>query len=146
MSGYFDALTCAAVAKLDMLNNHTVTIKSLTDAVAQLTATNKRLVDELAGALAACVKPPPGLATPTTPSPAAPNSGHVLNSAGVACPAVLQPWRKWYFINKQSCKTCGKSTTHVPANYFELLENAEQKKRVEASKARYKAKKEMGTN
>lgn len=34
MSGSFDALACAAVAKSDMLDKHTTTIKSLTDAVA----------------------------------------------------------------------------------------------------------------
>ena len=146
MSGSFDALACAAVAKSDMLDNHTTTIKSLTDAVAQLTATNKKLVDQLTLALATCVKPPPGLANPLPPSPAVTTSGHVLNSAGVACPAGLQHWGKWYFVNKQDCKTCGKSTTHVPSNCLELPENAEQKRRVEASKARLKAKKETGTS
>ena len=146
MSGSFEALACAAVAKSDMLDNHTTTINSLTNTVGQLTATNKRLVDELAVALAMCVKPPPGLTTPTLPAPAASTSGHVLNSAGIACPAVLKHWGKWYFVNTQDCKTCGKSTTHVPANCLELPENAEQKKKVEASNARYKARKEKGTN
>ena len=95
MSGSFDALACAAVAKSDMLDNHTTTIKSLTDAVSQLTATNKRLVDQLALALATCAKPLPGLANPLSPSPAVTTSGHVLNSAGVSCPAVLQHCGKW---------------------------------------------------
>ena len=44
--------------------------------------------------------------------------------------------KRWYFVTKQDCKTCGKSTTHVPENCLELPQNAEAKKRKEDWMAR----------
>ena len=64
MSRLFDALACAVVLKSEMLDSYTVIIKSLTDTMAELTATNKKLVDQLAATLATCIKPPPGLINP----------------------------------------------------------------------------------
>ena len=91
MGRSFDALICAAVVKSEIIDSHTATIKSLIDTVTELTATNKKLVDQLSGALVTCVKPPPGLTNPPPPSPAATNSGHILNSVGIAYHAKLEP-------------------------------------------------------
>ena len=132
MSGSFEALACAAVAKSDMLDQHTATILALTTTVTELTASNKKLVEQLALALATCVKPPPGMSAipPPTPSPAV--TGHALNTAGIACPTTFNPKvKRWYFVTNQDCKTCGKSTTHLPENCLELPQNAEAKKRKE---------------
>jgi hypothetical protein len=137
MSGSFDALACAAVAKSDMLDHHIATIASLTVTVADLTATNKKLVDQLSAALATCVKPPPGItASPTPTTTATPSTTcHMVNTAGITCPAKIKLWGRCYFINKQMCSTCVKSTTHVQNNCLELPHNAERKKKVEAQKA-----------
>jgi hypothetical protein len=132
MSGSFDALACAAVAKSDMLDKHTATIIALTTTVTELTATNKKLVDQLAVALASCARLPPGMGAIPAPTPAPPApteiTGHTLNSAGIACPATFNPRAKrWYFVTPQECKTCGKKTSHTPENCLELPQNAERK-------------------
>ena len=92
MSRSFDALACTAVTKSEMLDNHTTTTttKSLPDIVTELTATNKKLVNQLVAALVTCVKPPPGLTNPTPSSPLATTSGHILTSADGTCPAKLE--------------------------------------------------------
>jgi hypothetical protein len=135
MSGSFDALACAAVAKSDMLDKHTATIIALTTTVTELTATNKKLVDQLAVALASCARLPPGMGAIPAPTPAPPApteiTGHTLNSAGVACPATFNPKvKRWYFVTTQECKTCGKKTSHTPENCLELPQNAERKARM----------------
>ena len=51
MSGPFNALANATIAKAETLDTNASAIKSLTESVAKLTATNKRLVAQLAEAL-----------------------------------------------------------------------------------------------
>jgi hypothetical protein len=143
VNGSFGALACAAVSKLDMLDKYTATIIALTAMVTELTASNKKLVEQLALALATCVKPPPGMSAiqPPTHTPSPTTTGHALNTAGVACPTTFNPSvKRWYFVTKQDCKTCGKSTTHLPENCLELPQNAEAKKRKEDWMARRAAK------
>ena len=128
----FNALACAAVEKSDMLNTHTATILARTNTVTELTASNKKLVEQLALALATCVKPPPGMSATPPPTPSPTTTGHTLNTAGIVCPTTFNPQvKRWYFLTKQDCKMCSKSTTHLPANCLELPLNAEAKKRKE---------------
>ena len=121
MSGPFEALACAAVAKSDMLDQHTATILALTTTVTELTASNKKLVEQLALALATCVKPPPGMSVIPPPILSPTTTGHALNTAGIACPTTLNPQvKRWYFVTKQDCKMCGKSATYLPEKCLEL--------------------------
>ena len=134
MSGSFSALANAAIAKADTLDHHATTIASLTVTVAELTATNKRLVEALAIKLNAA-KPPPGIPAPaTTPATTTlPQTTHILNTAGVACPVTLQKSGRYHFVTGQHCKTCNKANArHVPSDCLELPEHAGRKALVEA--------------
>ena len=95
MSGSFEALASATVAKAETIDHNAVAIASLTKLAAELTATNKRLVDQLAEALTHTVRgpnrPPPGIPAPSTVSSTTlPQTTHIRNTAGVAYPAVLK--------------------------------------------------------
>ena len=147
LEGSFEALASAAVAKSTTIDSHTATIASLTKSVAQLTIANKTLTDQLAAALALCgkpgasppVKPPPPPGFPSTPI----DTIHILNTAGIACPARKAKDGTWHFVAGQHCGTCNKSgVTHIPADCFALPANAEKKekywKEVDARKKRNK--------
>ena len=103
--------------------------------MAELTATNKRLVTQLAEALSNTVRgpnsPPPIIPASSTTSAAAamlPQTTHVLNIAGVACPAKLQPSGRYHFVTGQHCSTCGKKEArHVPSDCLKLPANAGRK-------------------
>ena len=120
MSGSFDALASAAVAKSETLDNNATTIASLTKSLAQVIETNKQLSAQLKSALALCspaskpgkVAPPPGF--PSEPL----QTLHILNTAGVACPARLSKKNdKWYFVEKQHCNICDRDDQfHIPAD------------------------------
>ena len=154
MSSSFDALASAAVAKAETIDSNAASIAQLTKAIYELTETNKKLVNQLAGALKnpqaptitpTTQAPPPGYTpiAPTAPvsAPAA-QTGHVLNTAGVACPAKLQPTGRWHFVTPQSCSHCGKKKViHVPQDCLALPQNAERKRIYEAKTAREKAEK-----
>ena len=128
MSGIFEAPACAAVAKSDMLNKHTATILALTNTVTELTASNKKPIEQLALALTTCVKPPLGMSTIPPPTPSPITTGHALNTAGIAYPTMFNPQvKRWYFVTKQDYKTCSKSTTHIPENCLELPQNVKAK-------------------
>ena len=133
MSGSFEALTSAAVVKDETIDHNAATIVSLTKSVAELTATNKRLVTQLAEALSNTVRgpnrPPPGIPTPSTASATTSSqTTHIVNTAGVACPAVLQPSGRHHFVTGQHCKTCGRQAVkHVPSDCLELPANAGRK-------------------
>ena len=68
MSGSFDALASAAVAKAATIDNHAATIAALSKANAELVETNKRLVAQLTAAKLPFS--PPGFPSnvPTAPS------------------------------------------------------------------------------
>ena len=129
MSGSFDALASAAVAKAATIDSHAATIAALSKANAELVETNKRLVAQLTAAKLPFSPPgfPPNI--PTTPSSTTGISrgvhedlptvetGHKTNTAGVSCPAVKKSNNKWYFVAPQACSTCGKpAVLHVPEN------------------------------
>ena len=102
----------------------------LTTSMTELTATNKKLVAQLAEALTNTVRgqnrSPPGFPAPST-APSA-QTTHILNTAGVACPAKLQPSGRYHFVAGQHCKTCGKQgIRHVPSDCLELPANAGRK-------------------
>ena len=133
MKGSFEALANAAVAKAETIDHNAAAIASLTNTVAELTATNKRLVAQLADALASTVRgpnrPPPGIpALSTMSATTSPQTTHIVNTAGVACPAVLQPSGRYHFVTAQHCKTCGRQAVkHVPSDCLELPANAGRK-------------------
>ena len=134
MSGSFNALANAAIAKSETLDHNAATIASLTASVAALTTTNKTLADQLAEALARSARGsntrPPGFPAPTSTPTAAtlPKTAHILNTSGVACPAVLQQSSRYHFVTGQHCKNCGKpSVKHEPKDCLELPENAGRK-------------------
>ena len=144
MSESFDALASAAVAKATTIDNHADSIAKLTAAVAELTATNKRLVDQLTAALAKSpptyTAPPPGIPAITpAPAPAAQTS-HMVNTSGVACPVVLQRSGRYHFVTGQYCSHCKRTgVRHLPQDCLELPQNAKRKAYVEEMKARDKA-------
>ena len=74
MSGPFNILANIAVTKADTLDANAAAIASLTASVADLTATNKRLVVQLAEASTHTVRgpnrPPSGILAPSTASSA----------------------------------------------------------------------------
>ena len=133
MSSSLNTLANAAVTKTETLDHNAATIASLTTSVAELTATNKRLVVQLAEALIRTVcgpnAPPPGIPAPSlSSSTTLPQTMHTVNTAGVACPAMLQPSGRYHFVMGQHCKTCDKQEAkHVPSNYLELPANAGRK-------------------
>ena len=140
MSDSFGALASAAVAKAETLDHKAAAITLLTKSVAELTATNKRLVAQLAEALTNTMRhqnrPPPGIPAPFTASSAPlPRTTHTVNVAGVACPAVLQPSGRYHFVAGQHGKTCGKKEArHVPSDCLELPANAGRKAIVTSSR------------
>merc|ERR1711923_481888 len=121
MRNFFGALAQAAVAKAETIDAHAATIASLTKTVAELTATNKQLVKALAAAKAAptgAVKPPPGFAADAN------LTGHAQNSLGETCPTKKwKPDGRWQFVNRQYCKTCNNTVSHLPADCQELPGN-----------------------
>ena len=133
MSGSFQALASAAVAKAETIDHNASTIASLTQTVAELTSTNKRLVAQLAEALSKTVRgpnrPPPGIPAPTSSAATTlPKTTHILNTAGVACPAKLQQSGRYHFTTGQYCSICGKKgARHVPGDCLELPANAGRK-------------------
>ena len=101
MSGSFDALASAAVAKAATIDANAATIASLTKSIAQLTAANQSLTAQLAAATT----------KQTTP---APETSMHMNTAGVACPAIKRKG-KWYFLTPQACSKCGRNAVkHAP--------------------------------
>ena len=152
MSGSFNALACAAVAKSETIDSHAASIAQLTKAIYELTETNKKLVNQLSGAprnpsvpatIPGYQAPPPGY-TPIAPvsAPAAQTS-HMVNTAGVACPAKLQPSGRWHFVTAQPCNHCGKKAVmHMPQDCLTLPQNAERKRIYDAKNERDKAAKQ----
>ena len=122
MSGPFNALANAAVAKTETLDANAAAIASLTKTVAELTDTNKRLVAQLAEALNNTVRgpnrPPSGITAPSSAALASststlttlPQTTHIVNTAGVACHVTLQSTRRYHFVMGQHCKTCGRQS------------------------------------
>ena len=144
MSESFDTLANAAVAKATTINNHANSIAQLTAAVAELTATNKKLVEQLTAALAkggpVYTAPPPGILA-ITPAPApATQTSHMVNTSGVACPVVLQRSGRYHFVTGQYCSHCRRhGVKHMPQDCLELPQNAERKAQVGEINARQKA-------
>lgn len=136
LNGSFNALASAAVAKSETIDSNAASIASLTNAIAQLTTTNKNLTDQLAAALALCARPTANAPAPTIPTAVTPPPGfpvetpktlHIINTAGVACPAVLQRGN-WTFVAGQHCSTCKMDNMkHIPAACFARPENAHKK-------------------
>ena len=130
MSGSFNALASAAVAKAATIDNHAATIAALSKANVELVETNKRLVAQLTAAKLPFS--PPGFqpvipAAPSNPAGtgkgvsyenlATVDTGHKNNTAGVSCPAVKKSNNKWYFVAPQACSICGKpAILHIPEN------------------------------
>ena len=115
MSGSFDALASAAVAKTATINNHAATIAALSKANTKLVETNKCLVAQLTAAKLPFSQPgfPSDVPAATsnlagTRRPgmhenlATVNTGHKNNTAGMACPAVKKSNNKWYFVAPQA--------------------------------------------
>ena len=103
MSGSFDALVSAAVAKAETIDANAATIASLTKSIAQLTAANQSLTAQLAAASAK----QPALVPETA-------GARRTNTAGVSCPAIKRKG-KWYFLTPQACSKCGRNAVkHVP--------------------------------
>ena len=136
MSGSFDALASAAVAKAATIDNNAATIAALSKANAVLAETNKHLVAQLTTAKLPFSPPgfPPNV--PAAPSNPAGNwrgthenlttvdTGHKNNTAGVSCPAVKKSNNKWYFMAPQACSTCGKpAMLHIPENCKGPIQN-----------------------
>ena len=130
ISGSFDALATAAVAKAATMGSNTATIAAISKANAELVETNKHLVAQLTAAKLPFS--PPGFqpvipAAPSNPAGtgkgvsyenlATVDTGHKNNTAGVSCPAVKKSNNKWYFVAPQACSTCGKpAILHIPEN------------------------------
>ena len=140
MSGSFDALASAAIAKAETLDNNAATIASLTKTIAELTATNKALVNQLAAARTTATPSAPALPKNTQHhrilgviSP----TGNRTNTAGVSCAAVIrQDNGKCYFLSPQPCNICGKEAVlHIPENCPKAEHNLAWKKEKEATAA-----------
>ena len=136
MRDSFSALAASAVAKSDMLDTHAATIASLTNTIAELTATNKKLVAALAAAKQSGrnTNPPPGFAAD------AELTGHSLNSLGESCPT--KKWRPdslWQFLNQQFCKACNNMVKHIPADCPELPGNEKIKEEMVRARAKRRA-------
>ena len=144
MSESFDALANAAVAKATTIDSHANSIAQLTKAVAELTATNKNLVEQLTAALAkrphTYTAPPPGIPA-ITPAPApVTQTSHMVNTSGVACPVVLTRSGRYHFVTGQYCNHCRRTgVRHLPQDCLELPQNAERKVKVGEINAREKA-------
>ena len=160
MSGSFNALASAAMAKAETIDSHASTITALTKANAELVETNKQLV----AALTAAKLPlwPPGFppAIPAAPTNATGNArsklthvelptvetGHKTNTAGVSCPAVKKSNNKWYFVAPQACNICGKAAIlHVPENCREAPHNKTLRKAIGEARAQAQAAVAAGT-
>ena len=139
MRDSFSALAASAVAKSDMLDANATAIASLTKTIAELTATNKQLVNALAATKQGGrnTNPPPGFAADAN------MTGHSLNALGVSCPTKkFNSNSRSNFVTKQFCKTCNNMVHHIPANCPELPGNEAIKKQMEEYKARQKARRQ----
>jgi hypothetical protein len=126
MRDSFSTLAASAVAKSDTLDANAATIASLSNTIAELTATNKKLVAALAAAKQGGrnVNPPPGFAADAN------MTGHSLNALGDLCPTKkFCPNGRWQFVTKQFCKTYNNMVNHVPADCSELPGNEKKSKR-----------------
>ena len=113
-------------------------------AVAELTATNKRLVEQLTAVLAKSpptyTAPPPGIPAITPASTLTSQTSHMVNTSGVACPVILLKSGRYHFVTGQYCSHFRKmGVRHLPQDCLELPQNAERKAKVEEMKARDKA-------
>ena len=134
MRDSFSTLAASAVAKSDTLDANAATIASLSNTIAELTATNKKLVAALAAAKQGGrnVNPPPGFVAD------AHMTGHSLNGLGDPCPTQkFRPNGRWQFATKQFCKTCNLMVNHVPADRLELPGN----EKIKEEMVKYRAKK-----
>ena len=129
MSGSFNALASAAVAKAATIDSNAATIAAPNKTNAELAETNKRLVAQLT---AAKLPPsPPGFSPNVPAAPSNPvgtwrgahenlatvDTGHKNNTVGVSCPAVKKSNNKWYFVAPQAYSICGETTIlHIPEN------------------------------
>ena len=136
----FDTLACAATIKSDVMDSHTRIISTLTATNAELVATNKVLVAQLAS-----LKGRGTAVTPTVPPPYTAPAGQAtvtsaLTTGGVSVPVTYNPeTQKHYFNTKQSCGFCKRDAiTHVPIN---CLYNPENKDKLDAYLARQAARK-----
>ena len=116
-----------------LLDAHAATIASLTNKIAELTATNKKLVAALAAAKQSGrnTNPPPGFAADAN------LTGHSLNSLGESCRT--KKWRpdsRWQFLNQQFCKTCNNMVKHIPADCPELPGNKKIKEEMVRARAK----------
>ena len=131
----FDTLACAATIKSDVMESHTKIISTLTATNAELVATNKVLVAQLASLKG----------RGTTVSPPTNPAGHAtvtsaLTTSGLSVSVTYNPeTQKHYFNSKQSCGYCKRDAiTHVPVN---CLHNPENKDKLDAYLARQAARK-----
>ena len=139
----FESLACAATIKSDVMDNHSRIIAALTKTNAELVATNKLLVTQLAGCQ--------GRNTGGTPAPPTPKWGDAgptriasaLTTGGVDAAVNYNPdTQKHYFNNKQACAYCKRDAiTHIPAN---CLYNPANKAQLDARNARDTARKAAG--
>ena len=141
MSGPLNALASAAVAKSETIDNNASSIASLTKSLAQVIETNKQLAAQLKAALALCstnqptnqpsANQPPNQPSAVTPPPGfppePPETLHIVNTAGAACPAKLSKKGQWNFVEKQHCSICGRNGYHIPADCFARPENAHKR-------------------
>ena len=117
MRDSFSALAASAVTKSDTLDANAATIASLSNTIAELTTTNKKLVAALAAAKQGGrnVNPPPGFAADAN------MTGHSLNALGNSCPTKnFRPNSRWQLVTKQFCKTCNTLLTmcqRIALNY-----------------------------
>ena len=122
------------MAKLSTLEANAATIAALTQTIAELTATNKRLVEALAAAKrggGSTPAPPPGFAANAN------MTGHSLNSLGTSCPTKKwKPDGRWQFVTKQFCKTCHNMVHHIPSDCPELPGKEKIKEEMQQVRAR----------
>ena len=134
MSGSFDALASAAVAKSATIDSNAATIAALGKANAKLTETNKRLVAQLTAAKLPFSPPgfPPNVPAQRSRGALQPswhlarrarehsNTGHRAQQqhcGRVMSGSQKKSNNKWYFVAPQACSTCGKpAVLHIPEN------------------------------
>ena len=141
MRDSFSALAASAVAKSDMLDANASTIASLTKTIAELAATNKKLVTALAAAKQG------GRATNTPPGFAANANltGHSINALGDSCPTKkYRQDSRWNFVSRQFCKTCNNMVAHIPTDCPELPGNEAIKEELVKYRANRKSRKKNG--
>ena len=143
MGESFESLACAATIKSDVMENHTRIITALTKTNAELVATNKLLVTQLAGQQGKSTIVTPAASTPSWGAPGPTRVASALTTSGVDAPVNYNPdTQKQYFNNKQACAYCKRDAiTHIPAN---CLHNPENKDKLDAHNARQTARKAAG--